>query len=214
MRRRERRMSLHVGKIVGAVREQVIAVGQDVIEPAMPCDLGGQRGQRAVQFGERRLSFGVAQAQGVQQVTECLLAVGRAHRPIVVTKFRIEIFECAVVGKDPVSPPQFAHERMGVDQGDFALGRLADMRDDVLAADRVVGDQLGHRRVHRRPGVDEYAAAGPFEERHAKTVGVVTGTPAALMESSKRKTNVGGYIAVHPQQLAHFFVYSPVSLLT
>ena len=132
----------------------------------------------------------------------------------MVAKIRVEILERAVVGEDPVTPPQFAHERMGVDQRDFALGRLADVRDDVLAANRVVGDQLGYRGVHRRPGVDEHPAAGPFEESHAEAVGVVTGTPAALVKAPKRKTDVSGDIAVHPQQLAHFFVYSPVSLLT
>jgi hypothetical protein len=34
------------------------------------------------------------------------------------------------------------------------------------------------------------------------------------MEAPKRKADVGGNIAIHPQQLAHFFVDSPVSLLT
>ena len=119
---------------------------------------------------------------------------------------RVEVLERAVVGEDPVTSPQFAHERMRVDQRDFAPGRLADVRDHVLAADRVVGDQFGHRRVRRRPGINEYAAAGPFEESHTEAVGVIAGAPAALMEAPKRKADIGGNIAVHPQQLAHFFV--------
>src|SRR6185436_9366072 len=103
---------------------------------------------------------------------------------------------------------------MGVDQRDLAFGRFADVRDDILAADRVIGDQFGHWRVHRRPGIDENAATRTFEEGHAEAIGMVTGAPAAVMETSKRKADVSRNIAVHSQQLAHFLVCSPVSPLT
>jgi hypothetical protein len=92
---------------------------------------------------------------------------------------------------------------VGVDQCDFASRRLANVRDDVLAADRVACDQRGDRRIDGGARVDEHAASGAFEESNAKSIGVITGFATALMEAAKGETDVRRNVAVHSQQLAH-----------
>jgi hypothetical protein len=141
-------------------------------------------------------------------VTERRLAVGGADRPVGIADRRVEVFQVAVVGENPVSAPQLPHEGVGVDQRHRALGRFADVGNDVHAADRVLGDQRGDRRIHRGLGVDEHAAAGTLEESDAEAIGMVVGAAAAMMEAAKRETNVGGDVAVHPQKLAHGYFIS------
>ena len=57
---------------------------------------------------------------------------------------RAKVFEVAVVGEDPVAPPQLTHKRVAVLQTDHPLGGLADMGDDVFAFDGIPADQLCH----------------------------------------------------------------------
>ena len=63
---------------------------------------------------------------------------------------RREALQVAVVREHPVAAPQLAHERVRVLERDAALRRLADVGDDVLAADRVAPHHLGDRRRRAR----------------------------------------------------------------
>ncbi|MPN06497.1 hypothetical protein SDC9_153753 [bioreactor metagenome] len=69
----------------------------------------------------------------------------------------VEFLQIAVVGKHPVAAPEFAHEGVAVLQAHHALRGLANVRDDVLAADGIFADQLGHRRVDGAFVIDEVA---------------------------------------------------------
>ncbi|MPN42369.1 hypothetical protein SDC9_189926 [bioreactor metagenome] len=116
---------------------------------------------------------------------------------------RAKVLQVAVVREHPVAPPQLAHEGMAVLQAHDALRRLADVRDDVAALDRVAPDQLGHRRIHRTLVIDEVAQALVLEKGDAPTIGVVARDPAALGEACEAEAHVGGRVAVHSEQLAH-----------
>lgn len=78
-----------------------------------------------------------------------MFAVGVAHRAEMRVEAGAEILQIAVVGKNPIASPEFTYEGVAVLKAHNALGRLADVGDDVFAFDRVSADQLCHRRLHR-----------------------------------------------------------------
>ena len=88
---------------------------------------------------------------------------------------------------------------MGVFQPDRALGRFADVGDDILRADRVAAYQFSHRRSRRRLRVEEEAGALAFKEGDAPAVGVDVGTAASSLESTEGKTDVRRDIAIHAE---------------
>jgi hypothetical protein len=88
-------------------------------------------------------------------------------------------------------------------QRHLALRGLADVRDDVLALDRVAANQLGHGRLAGALVIHEVAHAAPLEEGDAPAVAVVVGAPAALGKAGEAEGHVGGRVAVHAEQLAH-----------
>ena len=70
--------------------------------------------------------------QRLQQITKCLLAIGGPYRAESARQIRRKIFQVAVMGKHPVTAPQFANEGVAILQSDMSLGSFADMRDDVF----------------------------------------------------------------------------------
>jgi hypothetical protein len=115
----------------------------------------------------------------------------------------IEILQVAVVREHPVAAPELAHEGVAILQCHLALRGLADMRDDVLALDRVAANQLGHGRLAGALVIHEVAHAAPLEKGDAPAVAVVIGAPAALGKAGETEGHIGGRVAVHAEQLAH-----------
>ena len=112
-------------------------------------------------------------------------------------QFGAELLQVAVVRKHPVVAPEFAHERVAVFQAHHALRGLADVGDDVFAADRVFANQLGDGRVDGAFVVDKVAQALVLEERDAPAVGVIAGVARALCEARKTEAYVSRGVAVH-----------------
>ena len=192
-----------IGQLRRGVSDQEIAAGEQEVEFAtsaeFQCDLADCPKKR---FGIRRI-VAEALAQRLQQPAERPFAVSVANRQKAAIQRRMKIRQIAVVRKDPVAPPQLAHEGVGVFQCHYALGRLADMRDNVLRADRIVTDERRNRRRARRLGIEKDTGAGAFKKGDAPAVGVYVGGAAARLKTGKGKADVGGDVAVHAQQLAH-----------
>ena len=110
------------------------------------------------------------------------------------------------MGKHPVFAPQFADKRVGVGQRGGALGGFADVGDDVFGLDLIAVDQVGYRRLGAGFVVVEQAHAFALEKADAEAVDVVVGKAAAHAEAFEGEDDVGGGVAVHPQQLAHWVV--------
>src|SRR6185369_5816476 len=136
----------------------------------------------------------------LHQPAERALAVGRTDRPERAVQTRRVALEVAVVREHPVAPPQLAHERMGVLERDRPLRRLANVGDDVRAADRIVADHRRDRRLACARRVDEEAHALVLEERDAETVLVLL---RARREPREAEHHVGRHIGVHAEELAH-----------
>ncbi len=107
------------------------------------------------------------------------------------------------MGKNPVTAPEFAHEGVGVLQPDGALCGLADVGNDVLRADRIVTNQFSDRRSAGGLRVEENPGSLAFKEGDAPAIGMNIGRPAACLKTGERKADVGRYIAVHTEKLAH-----------
>src|SRR5690606_7148914 len=103
------------------------------------------------------------------------LAVGRADRSIEVQRPAPHSFESAVVGKTPGTPPQLAHERMGIFQRNLPPGSLADVRDDRTAFDRQLAQQLRELRLSARQGISKQPVPLALIEDHAPAVTMRTG---------------------------------------
>ena len=135
----------------GGMGPQRLPIGQQQVEGAVPRQLRQQLAQRAAQLVDAGHA-GVRLGQLLHQPAEGAFAVGVAHRAEGAVQPRLEALQVAVVRKHPVAAPQLAHEGVGVLQRHAALRGLADVGDDVVAADRVALDQVGHRRVGARRG--------------------------------------------------------------
>ena len=138
--------------------------------------------------------------QLLHQPAERELAVGAAHRAERRVQARVVLLQVAVVGEHPVPAPQLALERVRVLQRHAALRRLADVGDDVVAADRIAPHHVGHRRVASALRVDEQAHAVALEEGDAEAVLVFLGPRA---EAGEAEHDVGRRVRVHAEQLAH-----------
>ena len=113
---------------------------------------------------------------------------------------RVEIHQVAVVCKHPVVAPEFTHKRVAVFQRHPPLRGLADVRNHLLALDRIALDEARHWRRLRREVVHEMAQPLAFEKGDAKAIRMFTGT---LRKAGEAENDVGGGVAVHAQQLAH-----------
>ena len=129
---RKGRLSHDVAELGRGVGEEAIAVRQQEIEFAK----GGNDQRQFVQRGKEgsalRVFAAEALAQRLQNPAESPFAVGQANGQKAAIQRRRKVDQIAVVGKNPVAAPEFAHERMRVFEADGALCRLADMSDDVL----------------------------------------------------------------------------------
>ena len=56
---------------------------------------------------------------------------------------RRQVFQVAIVGKQPIFTPQLTQKRVGVGKTGLTYRGLADMRDDVGGANGVLAHQLG-----------------------------------------------------------------------
>ena len=131
-------------------------------------------------------------------MAEGTLAVGLADRQEPAGR-RLEAFQVAIVGEGPVLAPQAAHEWMAVLRHHRALGRLADMGDDVLRLDRVTLDALGNRRGNRWQVIGEQLADRILVERDAPAILVLVGAATTGRKALERKTDRGRGVAVHSQ---------------
>lgn len=93
---------------------------------------------------------------------------------------------------------------MAVGQRYRPLSRPANMGDHIHRMDRVPLDEVGQWRFDGGFGIDEDAAAVPFEKTYSPAILVRVGDSATLTETLEGETNIGGNITVHPEQLAHF----------
>jgi hypothetical protein len=143
---------------------------------------------------------GVRLGQLLHQPAERVLAVGLADRAEGAVQARTEVLQVAVVREDPVAAPQLAHEGVRVLERDAALRGLADVRDDVVAADRVALDQLGDGRRARAVLVDEQPQASILEEGDAEAVLVLVRPRGQPGEAEHR---VGRRVGIHAEQLTH-----------
>jgi hypothetical protein len=181
------------------MRPQRLAVGQQQVEAAVARQLRQQLAQRALSSSTRRHA-GMRLGQFLHQPAEGAFAVGVAHRAEGAVQPRREALQVAVVREHPVAAPQLAHEGVRVLQRHPALRGLADVGDDVVAADRVALDHLGHRRLPCALVVDEQAQAAALEEGDAEAVLVFLG---ARGQAGEAEHHVGRRVGVHAQQLAH-----------
>ena len=181
------------------MRPQRLAVAEQEVEGAVARHLRHQLGQRLAQVRHARQA-GVVLGQLLQQPAEGAFAVGLADRVVGGVQLGLEVLEVAVVREHPVAPPQLALERVGVLERHAALRRLADVRQDVAAADRVVAHHLRHRRFGRAVVIDEQPRAGTLEEGDAEAVLVFDRT---LREAREAEDQVGGRVGVEAEQLAH-----------
>ena len=105
--------------------------------------------------------------------------------------------------EDPVPPPQDALERVRVLQARLAARLLADMGDRQQRLDGVLPDEVGHRALAGRLRLEEAARELPLVERQTPSVRVGSGFAAAEGEPGEGEGDVGGDVALHPQQLTH-----------
>ena len=146
MRLSKRCLTHDVAQFGRGVRKQTVAIREQKIELAVAGNDQRQRMNRIKQIVAFRHMISETLAQFLKQPTEGAFAVGESDRNEAAIELRHEIEQIAVMGKDPVASPQFAHEGMRVLQSDGALRCLADMGDDVFGANRITTNQLGDRR--------------------------------------------------------------------
>ena len=210
LRVRERMFAFDEVEARGAMRPQRLAVRKHEIERTM-----ARNARRQFAQGQRELCHaghaGMRLRQLLHEPAERALAIRCSHRQETRMQPRLEVLQVAVVREHPISAPQLAHERMAVLQRHRTLRRLADVRDDVAALDRIAPDELSHRRLARRLVIDEMAQAEAFEERDAPAVGVMIGAAPALGEAREAERHVGRRVAVHPEQLAHGPIVAPAA---
>ena len=200
----ERRLAHDVAELAAAVGEQAVAARKQEIQLAMSGDFSSQFDERCEQVVARRHAIRETTAQRLQDMAKSALGIRVADRRVAAIGGRREIRQIAVVREDPVATPQLALKGMRVLQGDAALCRLADMRNDILRADRIIVHQFGHSGLRRRFDIEKHPAARPFEKRDAPAILVHIGKPAARAKALERKADVRRRVAVHAKQLTHF----------
>lgn len=145
----------------------------------MLCNVWSKFAQRVCEFFNAGHS-GMRFCKFLQEPTKCVLAVSSAYRVKMRMQSGAKFFQIAVVCKNPVASPQFAHERVAVLQAHRALRGLADMGNHIKALDGIAPDQLGNRRVRRGLMVNEVAQTAVFKESDAPSIGVIGGVAAPL----------------------------------
>ncbi|EEG32648.1 hypothetical protein NEIFLAOT_02354 [Neisseria flavescens NRL30031/H210] len=95
--------------------KQAVAVGHHKVEQTVVADFMSQAGNGVKQ--NFRFGFGgKAAAQAVENKAECAFGIGRADRVVKLALLGEKINQMAVVCKQPIFAPYFAHKRVGVNQ--------------------------------------------------------------------------------------------------
>ena len=132
-----------------------------------------------------------------------MLAVGVAYRAVPPRGQPLVTGQLAIVGKGPVTAPQFAGKGVGVFQGDTPPVRLPDMADHGTALDGQCLDQLGDGRLGTGFGILEGAKTPPLIEGDPPAILVGTGLAAPQHQPGKAEADVGRHIGAHAEQFAH-----------
>ena len=105
--------------------------------------------------------------------------------------------------KYPITTPELSHKGVTIFERHLPLRGLADMGNNIFRFDRIPFDQLGYRRGNRRCMVNKVPDPSPLKKSNAPAVFVFVGEAASRGKTGKAEHNVGRYIAVHAEQLAH-----------
>src|SRR5690554_5162531 len=203
MRGGKRCLTDDVGKSAGTVCEQTFAVRQQEVEFAIRADVVRELAQAGEQYIGCGRAVGETLGQRLQDVAEGAFRIGRADRHKTPVQRRGVFLQVAVMGEDPVLPPQLTLKRVGVVETDLALRGLANVRNGVERTNGVVAHQFGDRRIRAWARVEERAHSAPLKKGDAPAVAMMVGQTAARAKAGKRETDVRRDIAVHAEQLAH-----------
>src|SRR5439155_12807216 len=142
--------------------------------------------------GERR-------AEGLEQIAEGVLTIGRSDGPETTELSTSRPRHRAVVGEDPVTTPKLAHERMRIRQARSTARAPANVSDRQERLDWVLAQEACKRAMRGRRRLEEDACRLALVERQAPPVGVRAGPAPALAQSGERENDVGWDVALHPQ---------------
>ena len=130
----------------------------------------------------------------LQQPAKGQLAVGRADRFEAAVQQGRVVFKVAIVGKHPITSPQFTYKRVAVFKRYLTDSGFAHVGDHVVAFDRVSAQHLGNRRGGGAFLVNKVAHAFTwlvgrtriaFKKGDTPAIGVVIGAAAALGKSGE-----------------------------
>ncbi len=110
----EGRAAGNAGQFAGAVGKQPVTIAEQQVENAPAGVAAGKPDQSPHHFFHWRMAVTLA-AQVIEDVAEQGLTVGTADR-FIKPGAGSKPGELPIVGKRPVAPPEFPHERMGVSQ--------------------------------------------------------------------------------------------------
>lgn len=196
------------GRAAGDARHLGAAEGKEpipVAEQEVEHPLTGITTGQFHQSADNHLGGGVAvtvASKVIQNIAEQRLTVGAANR-LVVTRRRSEARNLAIMGTDPVPPPEFADKRVRVGQTDLPHIGLPDVANGHLTLDRAGLDHLGDAGIGTGIDIVKRPNALPFVKGHTPAVLVGTGGPATTGQAGETETQVGGGIGAHGQQFAH-----------
>ena len=195
-------LAQHVVQLGAGVGPQCLAVAEQKVEGAV---LGDALRQFTQGVGEFSLGghAGVRLVHLLQHPAKGQLAVRRSDRPKAAVQQGRKVFQVAVVGKNPVAAPEFAHKGVAVLQVDRTHRGLAHMGHDVVAFDGVAAQHVRNGRgggaflVHKMPRRFAGLVAIALKKSNTPAVGMVVGTAPALGKPGKTQGQAGGQAAVH-----------------
>lgn len=192
----ERRLTDDVMQQRGAMRKHGFAVRQNAVEQAMLPNISANSGERGKQRRFVRLLVELL-PQLFQQMAKRGFRIRPPHGAKKCALRRLKVFQVAVVRKQPVFAPQFAHEGMRVGQRHLPLRGLANVGDDIGRADGALADHVGKGRGSARRSILQDAHALVFKKGDTKAIGMAIRQSAATAETVERKDQVSRGVGVH-----------------